>query len=122
MRCKRYSSKEEYYGIDGDVPAITSPFWDCEPEEEEVREAFLEWMFENGEILERDFPREVRLFCEECGEWVEFDYVPSDVFSDEELLKINRVAVKKWLDTGEIDDEDYKAITKDLEKMFKKGE
>ena len=119
MRCKRYSSMEEYYGVDKTLPALTRPFWNCEPDEEEIREAFLKWMFKNGEILEKDYPKEVKLFCEECGEWLEFNYTPADVFTDEELFKINSVAAKKWLNEGEIDEDDYECIMQDLKKTLK---
>jgi len=119
MRCKKYSSMEEFYGVDNEVPPMTSSFWDCEPEDEEIREAFLRWMYENGEILEKDFPKQVKLYCEDCDEWLEFDYTPGDVFSEEELYEINKKAAQEWLKNGEIDKEDYDYIMEDLEKLLK---
>jgi len=119
MKCKKYPSKEAYYGVDNEVPPMTSSFWDCEPEDEEIREAFLKWMYENGEFLEKDFPKQVKLYCEDCDEWLEFNYIPADVFTDEELYEINSEAAKKWLIDGEIDEDDYEYIMQDLEKLLK---
>ena len=110
---------EEYYGVDNEVPPMTGSFWDCEPENSEIKESFIEWMYENGEILEKDFPKQVKLYCEDCDEWLEFDYTPGDVFSEEELYEINKKAAQEWLKNGEIDKEDYDYIMEDLKKLLK---
>ena len=121
MNCKRYSSKESYYGVAGDVPVMTGSFIECEPEsDEEVRESFLEWMDENGEILEPDFPTNVFLYCDICEEDIEWNATPKEYFSNEELYEINKSKAKEWLEKGEIDEEDYKYLLEDLEKIFKK--
>jgi len=119
MNCRYYRSKEEYYGVSGTVPTMTSGFWECEPEEEEIKEYFLDWLEENGEFLEPNFPKGIKLFCEECDDYYEFDdIVPGDVWSKKELLEINKKALKEWLAKGEIDEEDYKYGLEELEEIF----
>ena len=122
MNCKYYSSRESYYGVAGEVPVMTSGFWECEPEDEEIAEAFLEWMEENGEILEPDFPKTVNIYCDECEEEFEFNATPSDVFSNEELWDVNVGKLKEWLKAGEIDEEDYKSDIEYLKEKLNKKE
>jgi len=108
MICKYYSSKEAYYGVAGEVPVITSGFWECEPDDEEVREYFLEWMDEVNDVLEPNYPDNVELFCDECEEMFEFKIKPIDVFTKEELYEVVVAKLKEWLKAGEIDEDDYK--------------
>jgi len=108
MNCKYYKSREAYYGVAGEVPVMTSGFWECEPDDEEVREYFLEWMDEVNDVLEPNYPDNVELFCDECEETFEFNLKPINVFTKEELYKVVIAKLKEWLKAGEIDEDDYK--------------
>jgi len=118
MNCEYHKSKEHYYGVAGDVPVMTSGFWECEPDDEEVKDAFLKWMDENGEMLEPSFPDTVSIYCEECDEEFEFNYTPGDVFSKDELWKINTDKLLEWLEEGAIDEEDYLANIQELKQIL----
>ena len=120
MNCKYYSSMESYYGVAGSVPTMTSGFWECEPEVEDLEEYFLKWQDENGELLEPGYPSSVSLYCNECEDYMDFDATPSEVWNDSELYKINLEAIKKWKKQGDIDDEDEKELIEELNEMFTK--
>ena len=119
MNCTHYSSREAYYGVAGDVPVMTGPFWECEPEDEEVREYFLKWVEENREFLEPDYPSTVFLYCEECEEEMEFDITPAEVFSMDELFAINKRILDEDFEKGEIDKELYHELLEDLKNLTK---
>jgi len=123
MKCKYYRSKEEYYGVDGPggVPPVTHGFWECEPTEDELREAFIEWRRETMEPLEPDHPSKIPVYCEECGEDIWFDVAPKEVFTLKELVDINIAMDKELLMDGEIDDEDFKEAV-EYYKSFLKGD
>ena len=121
MNCKYYKSMESFYGVAGSVPTMTSGFWECEPEVEDLEEYFLDWQDENGELLEPGYPSSVTLYCGECEDYMDFDATPSEVWSDDELYKINLKAIKKWEEEGSIDDEDEKELMQEINEMFRKG-
>ncbi len=117
MDCKYYSSMEEYYGVAGSVPVMTSGFWECEPDDEDYKEAFLKWQEETCELLEPDFPDSIEIYCDECGEYMEFNATPSRVWTNEEIFELNKKALKKWVEEGSIDEDDYKEGLKDAEEI-----
>ena len=120
MKCKYYRSKEEYYGVDKDVAPLTHGFWDCEPEEEEIRDYFLNWVKETREILEPDYPQRVTLYCEECRKEIEFEGItPGEVFSREELYEINKRILDEDLAKGDIDKELYEEELKEIKELLK---
>ena len=121
MQCKYYKSMESYYGVAGHVPVMTSGFWECEPEPEDLEEYFLEWLEENGELLEPNWPDTVHLYCEECDDTREFQATPSEIWTPEELLKINIEAIKKWKERGDIDEEDEKELIEDAKHIFERS-
>jgi len=122
MNCKHYDSKENYYGVAGDVAIMTSGVWECEPDDEEIAEYFLKWMDENGEILEPDYPKTANIYCDECEEEFEFSTTPSDVFSNEELWNVNMKKLEEWLKNGIISAEDYLENIEYLKEKLNKKE
>ena len=120
MECRKYSSMEDYYGVAGSVPVMTSPFWECEPEEEDIVNYFMEYLDDNGELLYPDYPKGIFVYCEECDQEFEFDDItPGDVFSKEELYKINEEAIQKWIKDGDIDKDDAIELREENEYILK---
>ena len=123
MNCKRYNSMEDYYGVEGAVPTMTSSFWECEPEEEDIVNYFMDYLDDNGELLYPDYPQGVFIYCDECDQEFEFDDItPGDVFSKEELYKINEEAIQKWIKDGDVDKDDAAELREENEKILKGDE
>ena len=120
MNCQKYSSMESYYGVSGSVPTMTSSFWECEPEEDDMVNYFMEFLEENEELLTSNYPNGIFVYCEECDQEFEFsDITPGDVFSKEELYKINAEAIKKWLKEGKVDKDDLVELEEENENLLK---
>ena len=120
MECRKYSSMEDYYGVAGSVPTMTGSFWECEPEEEDIINYFIEFLEENGDLLTPDYPKGIFVYCEECDQEFEFDDItPGDVFSREEIYKINKEAMEKWAREGDVDKDDLAELRKENEEILK---
>lgn len=118
MKCEKYKSKEAFFGVEG-IPSMTSPFWDCEPEDEDIVEYYLTYLEDNNDLLGMDFPQVITLYCDECESEFTFDATPKDVFSREELYEENKKAIEKWLKNGEIDETDLVELNQENENLLK---